>query len=160
MKYNASWPVVASMSNFILGTWRSSLLYFPAKASKDQLVHFCLNLGRKVGCIRLRACFIGCRSGSIDRQCMANAGSRPGISECVHANTSWFCFRKWRYSSLSLGDIFSLMNIGRGCSSESNFCNWYVFLLGPRMLKPKNANNNDEWPSIFSLSGPDFFFFL
>lgn len=63
-----------------------------------------LTLAARLGCIRLGACFTGHRSGSMARQCIAIAGSKPGISEYVHANTSRFCFRTSRYTSFSLGD--------------------------------------------------------
>lgn len=39
---------------------------------------------------------------------------------------------------------------------KTNFI--FVFLLWPRTLNPKNVNKSDEWPSLFSLSGPNVFF--
>lgn len=82
-----------------------------------QLQH--LLQGREAYACFNEACFTGRQSGSITRWCVATSGSKPGISEYVHANTFQLCFRNSRFVSFSLGNILPLMNMARESSSET-----------------------------------------
>lgn len=74
--------------------------------------------------IRPRACFTRLQSGLISRWCMATARLRPDSFEYVYADTSCFCFKNSGSVSLSSGNIFPLIDVRRGSSSDSILTSW------------------------------------
>lgn len=66
----------------------------------------------------LRFILMGRLCGSIFRRCTTMPGSKHGISEYVHTNTSPLCFKNSLYISLSSWDIFLLMKAGGGSSAN------------------------------------------
>lgn len=77
--------------------------------------------------------------GSTAKGWVATIGSKPGISEYVYANTSWFYFKNLRYMPFSLWDMLSLMNLGHGS------------LLEPRLIS--KSSSCAVWPPSSNVGG-------